>query len=422
MPARIVIGAQFGDEGKGKVVDFFAENSDLVARFNGGNNAGHTVVVGDETFKFHLMPSGAVQGKECCIGAGLVVDPKVLLEEIKMIEDSNRRVKLFIDGRAHIIMPWHKQLDGVKEKQKGKSKIGTTKKGIGPCYADRASRNGIRFCEFVERKRFERRVKELSELKIKTLKKIYGIKPEFTVKKVIKEYSEYALKLKEHLSDCSLKINRAFNENKQVLIEGAQGTFLDNDFGTYPYVTSSHPLSGGALIGAGFGLNRVNACTGVVKAYSTRVGSGPFVTELKGELAEKIREKGNEYGTTTGRPRRVGWIDLPMLRRAHMLNNFTDFALTKLDILSGLKKVKACVSYSLNGEKIMEMPYDTPKLSKCKPNYKEFNGFDLPEKINSLNELPSEALEYIKFIETQTTVPIKIISYGPKRSQTLSLF
>jgi len=422
MVARIVIGAQWGDEGKGKIVDFYAEPAKLVARFNGGNNAGHTVVVGKEVFKFHLIPSGAVQGKECCIGAGVAVDPKVLLEEIAMIEKTGRKFKLFIDARCHLIMPWHKQLDGVSEKLKGKNKIGTTKRGIGPCYADRASRTGIRFVDFSDKNKLKSLVSEISPLKEKELEFVYGIKPEFSAKSVFAEYSEYSSKLKKFLADCSTKVNIAIDNEENVLIEGAQGVFLDNDFGSYPFVTSSHPTAGGALTGLGIGINRINLNTAVVKAYTTRVGSGPFVTELKGKTGEQIRKKGAEFGTTTGRPRRVGWLDLPLLRTAEMLNNFSDIALTKLDVLSGLKSIKVCIAYKFGKKKLLQLPANASDLEKCKPVYRTFKGFKMPKKITCFNDLPIEAIEYLHFIQTETSIPIKIVSYGPKRSETLDLF
>jgi adenylosuccinate synthase len=422
MPARIVIGAQYGDEGKGKIVDFFAEKAELVARFNGGNNAGHTVVVGKETFKFHLIPSGAVQGKECCIGAGVAVDPAVLIEEIAMIEKSRCKVNLDIDGRAQLIMPWHKQLDGASEQAKGKSKIGTTGRGIGPCYADRAARQGIRFCDFADKKRLTEKIKEIAPAKIKEIEKVFGLKPEFSIDGAIKEFSKYSDSLGKYLSDCSEKVNSAIDAKKNVLLEGAQGTFLDNDFGTYPFVTSSHPIAGGALTGIGMGINRIVACTGVAKAYCTRVGSGPFITEIEGALADQLRKKGAEFGTTTGRPRRIGWIDLPMLRTAQMWNNFTDLAITKLDVLSGLKEVKACISYKAGGKAFDKVPYDTEVLAKCKPEYKSFKGFELPAKISSFDDLPQEAIDFLRFVQGETSVPIKIISYGAERMQTLDLF
>ncbi|MCX6802918.1 MAG: adenylosuccinate synthase [Candidatus Diapherotrites archaeon] len=422
MPARIVIGAQYGDEGKGKIVDFFAEKAELVARFNGGNNAGHTVVVGKETFKFHLIPSGAVQGKECCICAGTAIDPAVMIEEISMIEKTGRKTKLSIDGRAQIIMPWHKQLDGASEQAKGKQKIGTTGRGIGPCYADRAARQGIRFCDFADKKRLDAKIKEIAPTKIKEIEKVYGLKSEFSVESTIKEFSKYSSELAKYLSDCSEKVNESIDAKKNVLLEGAQGTFLDNDFGTYPFVTSSHPLAGGALVGIGMGINRISYCTGVAKAYCTRVGSGPFITEIEGSLADQLRKKGAEFGTTTGRPRRIGWIDLPMLRTAHMWNNFTDLAITKLDVLSGQKEVKACISYKAGSKVFDKVPYDTEVLAKCKPEYKSFKGFELPPKISSFDDLPQEAIDFLRFVQGETSVPIKIISYGAERMQTLDLF
>ncbi len=421
MSARIVIGAQFGDEGKGKIVDFFSEKASLVVRFNGGNNAGHTVVVGEKTFKFHLIPSGAVQGKECCIGAGVVIDPRVLLEEIEMVKKAGKTVRLFIDARSHIIMPWHRELDGAREQAKGDKKIGTTKRGIGPCYADRASRSGVRFCEFVDPRRFRPRVKELAARKAAELEKLYGLKPGFSAESVIKEYTGYAPKLRDFLADCSVKVNNAINSGKNVLFEGAQGAFLDNDFGSYPFVTSSHPIAGGVLVGAGIGINKIEACTGVVKAYTTRVGSGPFVTELSGKLAERIRKAGAEFGTTTGRPRRVGWLDLPLLRTSHLLNNFSDLAITKLDVLTGLKEIKVCVSYKLGEKELSLVPADSLKLEECKPVYESFEGFELPEKIEQFSDLPENARAYLQFIEKETGVPVKIVSYGPKRKETLNL-
>ena len=313
MRSTLVLGAQFGDEGKGKIVDFLAGKADVVVRFNGGNNAGHTVVVKNKTYKFHLIPSGAVRGKICCLASGMAINPKVLLEEIKMLQMANKRFKLLIDPRAQIIMPYHILLDGAKEKS-AKKKIGTTKRGIGPCYADRASRSGIRFGEFVRPKVFRERLHAILQFRRRELAS-YGIRCQ-SEKSILKEFLPMARKLKGHEEDVSLFVHRALEQNKRVLLEGAQGFFLDNDFGTYPYVTSSHPTAGGAVIGAGLPTKSIKRIIGVAKAYCTRVGSGPFVTELDGKLAESIREKGHEYGTTTGRPRRVGWLDLVMLKSA----------------------------------------------------------------------------------------------------------
>ncbi len=422
MAVRIVVGAQFGDEGKGKIVDFFGSQADIVARFNGGNNAGHTVVVGKNTYKFHLMPSGAVQGKKCLIGAGVAIDPRVLVEEIESLKKTGIHAKLVIDKRAHIIMPYHIELDEAKEKAKGKAKIGTTKRGIGPCYSDRVSRIGITFADLIDSKRLKKRLLDVFPLKKKELEQVYGFKSTLSQEKIFNEYSALGKKLKKHAGDVSLEVDNAINEKKEVLLEGAQGTFLDTDFGTYPFVTSSHPIAGAALIGIGLGLKKINECIGVVKAYSTRVGSGPMPTELKGRLGEIIREKGAEFGTTTGRPRRVGWIDLTMLRTAQRLNNFTDLAITKLDVLSGLKELKACNSIKIGGKTLKEWPADLQELHKAKPQYKKFKPFVLPEKIEKFDDLPEEAIDYLQFVSGEMGVPIKIVSFGPKRSSTLLLY
>ncbi|MCD6478340.1 MAG: adenylosuccinate synthase [Candidatus Diapherotrites archaeon] len=416
MRLTLVLGAQFGDEGKGKVVDFLAANADVVVRFNGGNNAGHTVVVGDKTYKFHLVPSGAVRGKVCCLASGMAINPSVLVEEIEMLKRAGKRFKLLIDPRAQIIMPYHILLDGAKEKS-ARKKIGTTKRGIGPCYADRAFRSGIRFCEFIEPKIFKERLRAALPFKRRELAS-YGIRCP-SEKKILKEFLPLARKLKSYEADVSLFIQKALKQKKRILLEGAQGFFLDNDFGTYPYVTSSHPITGGALIGIGIPPGSLERIIGVAKAYCTRVGSGPFVTELKGKLANFIREKGMEYGTTTGRPRRVGWLDLVMLRTASRICGFTELAITKLDVLSGLRKLKVCYAYKHCGKEHREVPANTFEVEKCRPVYREFKGFKLPEKIKSIKDLPKEARIYLRFIEKQVKVPIKIISYGPERKQTI---
>lgn len=416
MPATLVLGMQFGDEGKGKVVDFLASKADIVVRFNGGNNAGHTVVVAGKTYKFHLIPSGAVQDKLCCLASGVAVNPKVLLEEIEMLQREGRKVKLVVDARAQIIMPYHILLDGAKEARANK-KIGTTKRGIGPCYADRAARTGIRFAEFVDLERFKERLKAVLLFKQKELS-AYGLSCP-NEEEILREHENACRKLRQYLGDVSLVVRDALKEGKQVLLEGAQGFFLDNDFGTYPYVTSSHPTTGGALIGVGIPHSSLERIIGVAKAYCTRVGSGPFVTELAGELADTIREKGKEYGTTTGRPRRIGWLDLVMLRTASRINGIDELAITKLDVLSGIEKLKICCAYKLGGKELKEVPADTALVERCKPIYKEFEGFELPAEIKKLSDLPAQAREYLKFIETELNVPIKIISYGSGRKDTL---
>jgi len=418
MPATIIVGTQFGDEGKGKVTDFYADKADLVIRYQGGNNAGHTVVVGDKTYKFHLLPSGLLQGKKCCIGAGVVVDPRVLAKEIEQIS-VEFEVKLAIDPRSQVIMPWHNLLDGAREAAKGDRKIGTTGRGIGPCYEDRASRTGIRFAELVDRKRLGQRVKELFPLKKKILEEVYGAKLDFTEESVLEEYGALGETLAQYLEDVSLEAGKALKEGKLVLFEGAQGTFLDNDFGTYPFVTSSHPIAGGLFTGAGIGLFKDFEVTGIVKAYTTRVGSGPFPTELENELGEKIRQAGQEFGTTTGRPRRVGWLDLVILRTAARLNGLTSIALTKLDVLNGIDKLLVCTEYECNGKKLEEFPIGVEELEKCRPVYSEFEGFEIPAGVKEFGKLPEAAQKYVQFIEKQLGVPIKIVSTGPKRSETI---
>ncbi len=416
MPATIIVGTQFGDEGKGKITDFLAEKADLVVRYHGGNNAGHTVVVGEKTYKFHLLPSGLIQGKRCCIGAGVALDPRVLIEEMKQFGQS--KIELAIDHRTQIIMPWHNLQDGAREQARGR-KIGTTGRGIGPCYEDRAGRNGIRFCELVEPERLRKRIAEVFPTKKRILEEIYSVNVDFSEEQVFNEYSGLGEKLKQFLGDVSLEVSTALKEGKNVLFEGAQGLFLDNDFGTYPFVTSSHPMAGGIFTGVGIGLLNDIEAIGIVKAYTTRVGEGPFLTELKGELGETIRKNGNEFGTTTGRPRRIGWLDLVLLRTSIRINGLTGIALTKADVLSGIPKLKVCVAYECGGKKLEEFPADWGVLKKCKPVYREFDGFEIDHEEKDFSKLSSEAREYIGFIEKELGVPIKFVSLGPKRSQTI---
>ena len=413
----IVVGTQWGDEGKGKLTDIFAKDAELVVRYQGGNNAGHTVVVDDKTFKLHLLPSGVIQGKKCCIGAGVVLDPKVLLGEIDQL---GMKIDLSIDPRTQIIMPYHILLDSVSEIKKGVQKIGTTGRGIGPCYADRASRVGVRFDELINEKKLAEKMDKVYPLKEKIIKAVYEVEPDFTKESIIAEYSALGKKLAKYLGDVSIEVTDAMQAGKNVLFEGAQGAFLDNDFGTYPYVTASHPISGGVFTGVGIGVTKIDKITGIVKAYTTRVGEGPFPTELNDELGEKIREKGAEFGTTTGRPRRVGWLDLNILRTSKRLNSFTEIALTKLDVLNGLAKVLIATSYKVDGKETDQFPYDLEEVAKAQPVYEELPGFDFnPEDIKSFEDLPKEAQDYVKFIEEKLGVKIAIVSVGPKRNQTV---
>lgn len=418
LPAISIVGIQFGDEGKGKITDFFAEKADLVVRYQGGNNAGHTVVAHGKTFKFHLLPSGGVWGKKCLIGAGVVLDPRVLAKEIEEIEKF-KKLDLMIDPRTHIIMPYHNLQDNANEAILGGGKIGTTGRGIGPCYADKALRKGIRFEDLIDEKILAEKLKQVFPIKKKMLELAYGVQVSTTEEDIFKEYSELGKKLKKYLGDCSILTSNSLNEKKTVLFESAQGTHLDNDFGTYPYVTSSHPIAGGIFTGIGLGLTKINKVIGIGKAYTTRVGSGPFPTELTDALGDKIRQQGNEFGTTTGRPRRVGWLDLPLLRTSHRFNGLTEIALMKLDVLSGITPIKICIEYELNGTRILEFPANLNEIEQCKPVYKEFSGFSISGKEKTFKELPKEAQEYVQFIESELKIPIKTVSIGAGREETI---
>lgn len=418
MASIVVVGAQWGDEGKGKIVDLLAEKADLVIRFNGGNNAGHTVVVKGKKYKFHLLPSGALQGKKCLIGAGVALDPRVLKQEIEQLENKDS-LKLSIDPRTQIIMPWHSALDGAKEAAKGKAKIGTTGRGIGPCYADRANRAGMRFCELVDAERLKGKIESGFAENENVLKKVYGVGMPASKEAIFEEYNALGKEFAKNMADVSMETSNALNSGKSVLFEGAQGTFLDNDFGTYPFVTSSHPIAGGIFTGVGLGIRKIERVIGIVKAYTTRVGEGPFATELEGALAESVREKGAEFGTTTGRPRRVGWLDLVLLRTANRLNGFTEIALTKIDVLSGMKTIKVCTGYKCDGKTLKEMPADMSLLAQCTPVYAEMAGFEITGKEKKFPDLPKEAREYVAFMEKEIGIPAKIISIGPGREETI---
>lgn len=418
MPGIIVVGAQFGDEGKGKITDFLAEKADIVARYQGGNNAGHTVCVKDRTLKLHHIPSGAMHEKKIMIGAGCVIDPRVLVKEIENIQNAGLELSLTIDPRCHVIMPYHNLLDEAEESENG-AKIGTTKRGIGPAYADKALRVGVRFEDLVIKERLSQKIGPVFETKKQLLEKVYNMQVPFTKQWVLEEYSALGEKLAQYLGDVSLEVCNAIKAKKTVLFEGAQGTFLDNDFGTYPYVTSSHPLTGGAAIGIGMPINTISRAIGVVKAYTTRVGEGPFPTELHGDEANELREKGKEFGTTTGRPRRVGWLDIPMLRTACRLNGFTELAVTKLDILSEMKELKTCIAYQTPNKKFNFFPYSNKGLENAKAIYKTFSGFTLTGKEKKFKSLPKNAKTYLAFIEKELEVPIRIISVGPEREQTI---
>ena len=412
----VVVGAQWGDEGKGKIVDFLSKDLDLVVRYQGGNNAGHTVVSDGKTYKLHLLPSGVVQGKSVCLGAGVVIDPKVLVNEIENLQSQGRNVEITIDPRAHIILPHHIQLDQLKEGKNTSAAIGTTGRGIGPVYEDKASRTGVRFEDFVDKDRFSKKLASVYDIKKFLIEDLYKDKINST-DQVLIDFDKSIKFLAHYIGDVAIKINNYLDRGKNVMLEGAQGTFLDINFGSYPYVTSSHPISGGSCVGAGFSPKKIDKIIGIAKAYTTRVGNGPFPTELKDELGENIRKRGAEFGTTTGRPRRCGWFDLVMLRYSHMLNGFTEIAITKLDVLSDIPKIKIAIAYECDGEIIKDWPIDLNKLEKCKPIYADFDGFNLDDS----GKIPKEAQIYLNFIEKEVGVPIKIVSIGAERNHTLLL-
>ncbi len=418
MPAIILIGLQWGDEGKGKITDFYASRADCVARFQGGNNAGHTVIVNGKKYKFHLMPSGVIQGKEVVIGNGVVLDPSVLLEEIEMLRREGIEPSLRISDRTNVIMPYHRILDGAEENLLGDKKIGTTGRGIGPCYADKISRFGIRMGDLIDEQALREKLERVVPIK-QAMIDAFNAGEKLNAEKIFREYAEYGRRLKKYVTDTTLYVNSLLDEDKTVLFEGAQGCMLDIDFGTYPYTTSSHPVAGGASIGTGVGPKRFDKVVGVLKAYTTRVGEGPMPTELKDAVGDHLVEKGKEYGTTTGRKRRCGWLDLVAARYACRINYVDEIAITKLDVLDGLKKVKLCKIYECDGEEIDNFPSSLPILSRCKPVYEEMDGWEKTEGIKNYDELPEQAKDYLNAISEWLDVPINIISTGPSREETI---
>ncbi len=421
MPTKVVMGAQWGDEGKGKVIDILAGQSDVVVRSQGGNNAGHTVVANGQEYKLHLTPSGILYPNTLClIGNGVVVDPKVLLEEIDMLTSRGVDVgNLKIDARAHVILPYHIALDGLSEKARGSAEIGTTKRGIGPCYMDKAERSGIRMHEFVDEELFRRRFKENLEMKNLFIEKVYNETP-LKYEDYVEEYVGYAKRLAPFVTDCTVLLHEAIKAGKKVLFEGAQATLLDIDLGTYPYVTSSHPVSGGVCVGAGVGPTVIDECIGVVKAYTTRVGKGPFPTELFDETGDLIRNRGGEFGTTTGRPRRTGWFDAVIVKFAVRTSSLTGIAVNKIDTLANLGELKICTGYKYKGELITEFPYSLDILAQCEPVYEVMPGWegDLGQ-IKSYDELPENAKRYISRIEELCDVKVSMVGIGPDRTQIL---
>lgn len=423
MTATIVLGAQWGDEGKGRVVDYFAENADYVVRFQGGNNAGHTIVVGDQKLALSLIPSG-IHYPNCTpvIASGTVIDPAVLLDEMDMLAEKGfdpSRVRL--SSNAHLIMPYHRKLDTVMERYLGENQIGTTKKGIGPAYTDKFSRSGIRVQDLFDSKIFATKVETALEEKNRILPRVYNTLP-MEPEEIIDEYLGYVERLQPHVTDTSLLLHRAIREGESVLFEGAQGTLLDIDHGTYPFVTSSNPTAGGAVVGSGVGPKAIDEIVGVAKAYISRVGTGPFPTELHDEVGDRMIELGGEYGTVTGRRRRCGWLDLLALRYAARINSLTRIFLTKLDILSAFETIKVATGYRDGDDRYDEFPAQQTVLHNCEPVYEELPGWGTDiTGIRSFKDLPPEARDYIDYIQEAADTPIGWVSVGPERSQLIEI-
>ncbi|WP_250674697.1 adenylosuccinate synthase [Paraclostridium ghonii] len=421
MKTVAIVGSQWGDEGKGKVIDYLATQADVVVRGQGGNNAGHTLVVDGKKYALHLIPSGVLNPETInVIGNGIVFDPKGFLEELAKLNADNIDTKnIKISDRAHVIFPYHKELDALAEEARGDNKIGTTKKGIGPCYMDKTERSGLRICDLMDKEIFAKKLKSQIEAKNKIAKNIYGAE-EFDFDAIYNEYLGYAEQIRSYVDDTSVVVYEAIKAGKKVLFEGAQGTLLDLDLGTYPFVTSSHPTSGGFSVGAGIGPNMIKDVVGIVKSYTTRVGEGPFVTELNDETGDKIRTQGREFGTTTGRARRCGWFDAVIVRYAARVNGLTSISLMLLDVLTGFDTVKICTSYQMGDKVLKEFPASLEDLAKCEPIYEELEGWseDLTG-IEKYEDLPQNAKKYIAKIEELIGVSVDMVSVGPNRAQTI---
>jgi adenylosuccinate synthase len=421
----IVVGTQWGDEGKGKVVDLLSESADYIVRFQGGNNAGHTLVVEDEKFILHLIPSGILHpNKTCCIGNGVVVDPGVLLEEIEGLRSHQIQVSpdnLVISGQAHVIMVYHREVDNAREQRKGKGKIGTTGRGIGPCYEDKASRVGIRIHELINPKLFTEKLKVNLEEKNFYLEKFLGAKP-LDYNQIADEYLAYGEQLRPYVGNVSELLDRGRRQGKNILFEGAQGTHLDIDHGTYPFVTSSNAVAGGACCGAGIGPTRIDTIIGICKAYTTRVGGGPFPTELTDTVGQHLQQVGAEFGSTTGRPRRCGWLDMVVLRNAARLNGLTSLTITKLDVLTGLEEIRVATSYVHETRPMEIFPYECFTLESCDPSYETFPGWSQDiTSARTFSDLPANTQSYLRAIEELAEIPLSIVSVGPGREQTIMM-
>ena len=424
MSTVVITGAQWGDEGKGKIVDILTEDADYIVRYQGGHNAGHTVVIGDSKFVLHLIPSGILRpGKKCVIGNGVVIDPQALLAEIDGLLEKGIAVSenLLISGRAHIIMPYHRAIEKESEKQKGSLKIGTTGRGIGPTYADKMARVGVRVADLLDKEVFREKLKTNIQEMNYFLDRLYGAKG-FVVEDIYDEYTGYAERLRDFITDTAVLLNRVLREGKNVLFEGAQGTHLDVDHGTYPYVTSSNATSGGACTGTGVGPTKIDKVVGVVKAYTTRVGSGPFPTELNDATGEFLRDKGREFGATTGRPRRCGWFDAVATRYAADVNGFTGMVLTKMDVLDDLDEIRICTGYRYQGKQYTDMPSQLNVLEECEPVYETIQGWKAATAgLSEYDALPLNAKKYVERIQELIGVDVDIISTGFRRDETIVL-
>jgi adenylosuccinate synthase len=419
VPATVIVGAQWGDEGKGKIVDLLAQNSDLVCRYQGGPNAGHTIVVGGETYKIRQIPSGLIAGKRSAIGAGCVVDPAVLVAELDDLEERGHRTAglLFVSGNAHLIMPWHVALDGARERRLGNLQIGTTRRGIGPAYADKATRIGIRVQDLLDPKILRQKLELAVAEKNVWLERVYELEP-FDLEQTVTTHLVYAERLGPYVADTSLLVDRALTGGERVLFEGAQGTLLDLDHGTYPFVTSSSPIAAGAAVSFGIGPNRIDEVIGVAKAYVTRVGEGPFPSEIVGPEHDRVRELGQEFGTVTGRERRCGWLDLVALRFAVRVNGITSLALTKLDVLSVFPELPVCVRYLLpDGSETDDFPAHQSDFHHCRPVFEVLRGWG--SEIGS-DGLPAAARAYVSFVETALGVPVTLVGTGASRDRVLA--
>jgi adenylosuccinate synthase len=420
VPATVIVGAQWGDEGKGKIVDLLAASSDLVCRYQGGPNAGHTIVVGDEVYKIRAIPTGIIRGKACAIGGGCVVDADVLIGELDDLEKRGHDTAglLFVSGNAHLIMPWHVALDGARERRLGKLQIGTTRRGIGPAYADKATRIGIRVQDLLDPKILRQKIELAVAEKNVWLERVYEIEP-FDAAEVYEAAAGHAERLRPYVADTSLLVDRALREGSRVLFEGAQATLLDLDHGTYPFVTSSNPIAASAAVSFGIGPNRIDDVVGVAKAYVTRVGEGPFPSEIAGGDQERLRELGGEFGTVTGRERRCGWLDLVGLRFAVRVNGITSLALTKLDVLSAFPEIPVCVRYTLpDGSETDEFPAHQSDFHHCRPVFETLPGWSEPL---DGDELPAAARAYVRFVEESLDVPVTLVGTGQERERVLAL-